>query len=144
MSELWIKKRKDLQRDFAHCEDTEKMEVYLDAWAAYIAKLTEGKDAWKSDRDMFVNAWCRELGKIINKTHLIDALVLTTREIVEALNFHPRAAELMKKKKNFLVVAEDESYFPEVYEVIRAHEKIKGTWTDEDERSFHIALEHRQ
>ena len=42
----------------------------------------------------------------------------------------------MKKKKNFLVVAEDEPYFEAVYCVIRSSETLKGTWTEEDERIY--------
>jgi hypothetical protein len=38
---------------------------------------------WKQDSNMFSRAWLRELGgKVVNKTHLIDALVLTTQDIV--------------------------------------------------------------
>jgi hypothetical protein len=137
MGTRWEDLRKRLVADFIHDRDNyENMNAHCDAWAAYIDGIEKDRDSWKSDRDMFVNAWCRELGTIINKTHLIDALVLTTREIVEALKFHPRAAKLMKKKKNFLVVAEDEPYFEAVYCVIRSSETLKGTWTEEDERIY--------
>ena len=57
----------------------------------------------------------------------------------ETLAFHPRAAKLMRKRKNFLVVAEDETYFADVYLNIRIHERQKGTWTDEDEERFMAA-----
>jgi len=37
---------------------------------------------WKREYEMFRDAWTRELhGSLIPKTHLIDSLVLTTREI---------------------------------------------------------------
>lgn len=54
--------------------------------------------------------------------------------------FHPRAAKLMQKHKNFLVVAEDENYFEQVYNLIRDGEMNKGTWTIEDENLFKDAI----
>lgn len=40
--------------------------------------------SWKRDCEMFVRAWIRELGgRLIPKSHLIDALVLTTRQLRE-------------------------------------------------------------
>ena len=50
--------------------------------------------------------------------------------------FHPRAMKLLHKKKNFLVTAEDEPYFMEVYSIIRYHELQKKTWSDDDERRY--------
>ncbi len=47
-----------------------------------------------------------------------------------------RAGKLLKKGKFFLVVAEDEPYFRQVYEMIREHEKQIGRWTEEDEEQF--------
>lgn len=57
-------------------------------------------------------------------------------ESAELEEFHPRAMKLMRKKKNFVVVAEDEPYFIDVYKMIRSHEKEKGTWTKIDEERF--------
>ncbi len=54
--------------------------------------------------------------------------------------FHPRAVKLLRKQKNFLVVAEDEPYFLAVYAVIRVNEKKNGRWTKEDERIFQEAV----
>lgn len=56
-----------------------------------------------------------------------------------ALDFHPRAAKLMNKRKSFIVVADDEPYFHEVYSLIREHEIQKGTWTNEDQRIYEDA-----
>ena len=54
----------------------------------------------------------------------------------DALDAHPRAAKLISSGKFFLVVAIDEPYFVDVYELIRENENRKGTWTDEDEDRF--------
>lgn len=54
----------------------------------------------------------------------------------EAQKFHPRAMKLIGKRKNFVVVAEDEDYYANVYLTIRIHEKAAGRWTDEDEQKF--------
>lgn len=54
--------------------------------------------------------------------------------------FHPRAMKLIRKRKNFLVVAEDEPYFDEVYRMIRQDEMWHGRWTAEDEVLFKAAL----
>ena len=52
------------------------------------------------------------------------------------LNFHPRAKNLMVKRKFFIVIARDEPYFLRAYNLIRKHEMSKGTWTEEDERVY--------
>ena len=58
--------------------------------------------------------------------------------------FHPRAAKLMRKRKNFIVIACDESYFMDVYDLIRDSEMQKGTWTIEDQWHYDDAkVAHR-
>jgi len=47
-----------------------------------------------------------------------------------------RAGKLLKKGKFFLVVAEDEPYFKQVYDLIRNREKEIGRWTNEDEEQY--------
>ncbi len=54
-------------------------------------------------------------------------------EIAEFEKFHPRAVKLLRKQKNFIVIAEDEPYFTKVYRLIRKSEMAKGTWSEEDE-----------
>jgi hypothetical protein len=62
-------------------------------------------------------------------------------ELDAAKAFHPRAMKLIGKRKNFVVVAEDEPYFPTVYALIRAYEFSNGRWTDEDERIYREAMQ---
>lgn len=64
----------------------------------------------------------------------------TIKEFRDVFEFHPRAAKLMRKRKNFLAVAIDEPYFSDVYGMIRENEKQKGTWTGEDEQLWRDAL----
>lgn len=59
--------------------------------------------------------------------------------VMAAINFHPRAWKLMRKQKNFLVVAEDEPYFAQVYDLIRETEQKQDRWTDEDEYHYQVA-----
>ena len=66
----------------------------------------------------------------------LPALVAENKRLREALAFHPRAAKLMQKGKPFIVVAVDEPYFEQAYDMIRFNEKLHGTWTDEDESLF--------
>ena len=60
-------------------------------------------------------------------------------EIADFEAFHPRAVKLMRKRKNFVVVADDEPYFMQVYRLIRKNEKANGTWSDDDERIYQSA-----
>jgi hypothetical protein len=47
-----------------------------------------------------------------------------------------RAGKLLKKGKYFLVVAHDEPYFLQVYDMIREHEIAKGRWSEEDQQIY--------
>ena len=53
-----------------------------------------------------------------------------------------RAGKLLRKHKPFIVVANDEPYFTDVYLVIRETEKAKGQWTGECERQFQAATQY--
>jgi hypothetical protein len=59
------------------------------------------------------------------------------------VKFHPRACKLLRKRKNFIVIAEDEDYFMAAYSMIRTSEMEKGHWTRDDEFAFDEAA-HRQ
>lgn len=51
-------------------------------------------DDWKRSAEMFSRAWLRELGgKLIPKSHFIDALVLTTRQMKERADRAPQSAD---------------------------------------------------
>lgn len=71
-----------------------------------------------------------------NTRPIEDELRARIAELEAANSFHPRAAKLMAKRKNFVVVAEDEPYFMDVYRTIRAHEMKSGRWTDDDESRY--------
>lgn len=49
---------------------------------AEVERLGKDRDDWKLEYEMVIGAWKRELdGLIVSKTHLIDALVVTTRNL---------------------------------------------------------------
>lgn len=74
------------------------------------------------------------IGKLFHEYYAIK------RQLNDAEEFHPRAMKLISKKKNFLVVACDEPYFRNTYDVIKKLEVDRGRWTDEDERLYQQAL----
>lgn len=61
-------------------------------------------------------------------------------EVLDIIARFPRAWKLMKKRKNFLVVACDEPYFRQVYDLIRDEEMLQGRWTLEDENHYTDAM----
>jgi len=63
------------------------------------------------------------------------------KEVKGFEEFHPRAIKLLRKRKNFLVVAEDEPYFKTVYDWIRNGQIVKKTWTEEDEHRYQLATQ---
>jgi hypothetical protein len=66
-------------------------------------------------------------------------LIAELRRYKAETEFHPRAVKLMRKHKNFVVVAENEPYFTQVYDLIRESEQKKNRWTDEDEYHYQVA-----
>jgi hypothetical protein len=67
-----------------------------------------------------------------------DKYLETEARLAEYEAFHPRAMKLLHKRKNFLVVAEDEPFFFKVCNLIREHEKEIKCWADEDENWYQI------
>jgi len=51
-----------------------------------------------------------------------------------------RAGRLLSSGRFFVVVAEEEPYFADVYDLIRLHECDKGDWTEEDEATYQDAM----
>lgn len=83
--------------------DSWAQEMFNEA-ATMIEGLQKDRDGWKCDRQMFVDAWLRELGgRVINKRHLIDALVLTTREMKTT---HDRLVKEEAERKRAHLAAE--------------------------------------
>ncbi len=78
----------------------------------------------------------------MNKTKSdLATWVLSQLDFIEDLEkFHPRAMKLMRKKKNFIVIACDEPYFKQAYDLIRYSENLKGAWTAEDEQVYQSLL----
>jgi hypothetical protein len=68
---------------------------------------------------------CQYVIQEIEKEEVFDSAILDCR-----------AGKLLKKGKPFIVVAEDEPYYMDVYRTIRSNENTKGRWTDEDEQQF--------
>ncbi len=58
-----------------------------------IAQLEQERDAWKKECQMYINAWARELGEVYQKTHTIDALVITTRALKKKLKAFEEVAK---------------------------------------------------
>jgi hypothetical protein len=77
-----------------------------------------------------------------NRESAISLAMLLNRlpELVEFEKFHPRAVKLLRKQKPFVVVAEDEVYFPDVYAMIRADEISKDRWTMDDQWEYEQML----
>ena len=85
-------------------------------------------------------------GYIATATNAVEELAALRYRIAELeadQSFHPRAMKLIRKKKNFLVVAEDEPYFMDVYAEICDAERSKGRWTEIDEQNYQDALIRR-
>lgn len=57
-----------------------------------------------------------------------------------AAAFHPRAWKLIQKCKPFVVVAEDEYYYLDAYQMIRHAEMLMDRWTPEDQRLYVEAI----
>lgn len=96
------------------------------------ARLT---DAEKKFKDAL-----REIEHLKNvRDAMLKRAKFAEKEINGFEDFHPRAVKLLRKRKNFLVIADDEPYFTLVYSLIRSSERLAGRWTDEDEKRYEIA-----
>jgi hypothetical protein len=117
-------------------------------WDCRIKKLEAENEQLTRQRDAARDGVGELTRMMMYRNELLDekhAEIVKLRAEVERLreanDFHPRAAKLMAKRKNFVVVAVDESYFYSVYFMIRDNEVKKGTWTEDDERRYLAAIE---
>lgn len=86
------------------------------------------------------NNYVEALAEIERLQERVDVLDQTLDFHQQVFGFHPRATKLMGKRKPFLVVACDEPYYHQVYDLIRDHEMLKGTWTQEDQWHYDDAF----
>lgn len=78
-----------------------------------------------------VNERCKTYPDAIEEIHRLRDALETERRLLDC-----RAGKLLRKGKNFLVVACDEPYYMRVYHMIRNREIEIGRWTEEDEQEF--------
>lgn len=91
------------ERDGNPVPQTNALRSELGIVKAQLSDAKRSTEDWKSEANQYANAWQRELGgKLINKHHLIDALVLTTRELVKEKRAAERGCEDLKEIKTKL------------------------------------------
>ncbi len=54
---------------------------------------------------------------------------------------HPRVLKLVRLCRPFIIIGEREPYYEFVYGLIRKQEKHQGTWTDDCEVAFQVAMQ---
>ena len=85
-----------------------------------INEFRKGRNTWpRASIELFV----REITRLNNHIAMIKSL-------------YPLAYKLIAKKKSFIVVAIDEPYYKDVYEMIRDEEIKQDDWSDQDEEIF--------
>lgn len=88
--------------------------------------------AWRREYEMYSNAWLRELdGRLFNKRHRIDALVKTTRHMVQRARHADRLDAIAAGMRRGVYVASKVRHAP-TWKIIRAAGlPIVSTWIDE-------------
>jgi len=70
------------------------------------------------------------------KSKAEQELIEENQLLSRLLHFNKRVFDLASTKTPFVVVAQDEPYFREVYNLIRSHEQSLGRWDAKDEELF--------
>lgn len=94
-----------LKDDLARTE-TERVEHSTARYKAEadLQRMTMDRDSWRREFDLYAKAWLRELGgKLVPKSHRIDALVVTTRQMKET---HDRLVREEAERRRAADVAE--------------------------------------
>jgi hypothetical protein len=74
--------------------------------AAKLEKAETDAKRWKSDFEMYANAWRRSLGhRLLNKGHLIDALVATTELLQQNYDTWDRETRAIKEQREIEAMA---------------------------------------
>lgn len=100
--------------------------------------MQEARDAraearsWKHQFEMYARAWERELGGgIIRKAHLIDALVLSTRRLLDRARAADHLERVAAAQRSGIYIA-SKVYHAEKWRLLRAAGlPIASTWIDE-------------
>lgn len=123
------------------------MWFYLMTLSSLVTRYNQGeRTQCLYDEMMEVEEWMKAWkDKVLEKQGDDAAYWKTRAEKAEATlqaekDFHPRAMKLISKRKSFLVVANDEPYYRQVYDLIRDHEMLAGTWTTSDQWHYEDAL----
>jgi hypothetical protein len=101
-------------------------------------KREKALDPLKLDNEMLQRA-NQELRRELSEVRLSANEVLKENQRIlseRSLLDNSRAGKLLRKGKEFIVVAIDEPYYPQAYRLIRQSEVKKGTWTKECEARF--------
>lgn len=117
------------------------------AWCGEAVQYKDKEAVQKHIAECKKHPMLNEIARLQDKVRIQEAFQKGLIASVDLYNskreadkkFHPRAFKLIQKRKNFLVVAEDEPYFIMVYDEIRYREKENGGWTEEDERIYQAA-----
>lgn len=87
--------------------------------------------SWKHDFEMYANAWARELGSLCRKSHLIDALVKTTRHVVERAAVADHLERVAAAKRKGIYMASKLRHAVTWKMLRSAGLPIISTWIDE-------------
>lgn len=104
------------------------------------------EDALQAERDLLLAKLAEYEGenKRWHSFETVQAIVkerdLLRQKLEVAKEFHPRAMSLIEKQQNFVVVANDEPYFEQVYSLIREDRLKTSRWSIEDENNYKRAI----